>query len=63
MEIDLEEEENRCERYDMKLRDPPTCSRRRIFCGNLVIDDSWHAIATTAMESYGIFEHISFVEK
>jgi hypothetical protein len=60
--IDLNQEEERCKRYGMKLSDPPLRTRRRIFRGNLIADDSWHSIAITAMEGFGIYEHVSFVE-
>jgi len=36
--------------------------RRRIFWGAMIADDSWHTIATQAMETYGIFHTVAFVE-
>ncbi|KAL3785950.1 hypothetical protein ACHAWO_001456 [Cyclotella atomus] len=36
--------------------------RRRLFLGSLIADDSWHALGALAMESYGIYEAVVFVE-
>ena len=35
---------------------------RRIFAGGLIADDSWHVIGASALETFGIFHSISFVE-
>jgi hypothetical protein len=59
-EINLTIEEERCARYGWKIRYPPT--RRRIFRGSLVADDSWHALAIVAMEGFGVYHHVAFVE-
>lgn len=37
-------------------------TRRRIFLGSLIADDSWHALGALAMESYGIYTAVAFVE-
>jgi len=64
--IDIVTERSRCERYNLTLLPssalqlPP--KRRRIFWGSLIADDSWHAIAMIAMETYGIFHTAAFVE-
>ncbi len=58
--IDLKEEKERCNRYGMNLSNPPI--RRRIFRGSLIADDSWHSLATTAIEGFGVYEHVVFVE-
>ena len=58
--IDIVTERSRCERYNLTL--PLLPKRRRIFWGSLIADDSWHAIAMIAMESYGIFHTAAFVE-
>ena len=36
--------------------------RRRLFLGSLIADDSWHALGALAMESYGIYSAVAFVE-
>lgn len=36
--------------------------RRRVFLGSLIADDSWHALAALAMETYGIYTAVAFVE-
>jgi len=36
--------------------------KRRIFAGGLIADDSWHAIGANALETFGIFHSIIFVE-
>ncbi|KAL7485288.1 hypothetical protein ACHAW6_010895 [Cyclotella cf. meneghiniana] len=36
--------------------------RRRLFLGSLLADDSWHALAAVAMETYGIYAVVAFVE-
>ena len=36
--------------------------RRRLFLGSLIADDSWHALGAIAMESYGIYTAVVFVE-
>ena len=36
--------------------------QRRIFAGGLIADDSWHVIGANALETYGIFHSVTFVE-
>jgi hypothetical protein len=36
--------------------------RRRLFLGSLIADDSWHALGALAIESYGLYEAVVFVE-
>ena len=36
--------------------------RRRVFLGSLIADDSWHALAALAIETYGIYAAVAFVE-
>ena len=67
-ELDWKQEAARCERYGLTLREEcsegpnPACQRRRIFAGSLLADDSWHALGANALESYGIYEAVVFVE-
>ena len=72
-EINMEYETQRCQRYGLTLNmnnnnnnnndgNVVPRSRRRIFWGTLIADDTWHTIATTAMESYGIFHTAVFIE-
>jgi len=55
------EEERRCKRYGWTF-DPLIKRRRRIFFGSNIADDSWHAIVAHAMESYGLYHTLAFVE-
>lgn len=68
-ELDPEYEEERCKKYftyenyqknftDYKARK----RRRRVFLGSLIADDSWHALGAIAMETYGVYEAVAFVE-
>ena len=41
---------------------PSQKQRRRLFLGSLIADDSWHALGALAMESYGIYTAVAFVE-
>lgn len=53
-------ESERCERYGWSYNN--RTDRRRIFAGSLIADDSWHAIGYSAMEAYGIYTGLAFVE-
>jgi len=68
-ELDPEIETDRCRKYfsyrnstmhfpDYKGRK----RRRRVFLGSLIADDSWHALAALAIETYGIYTAVAFVE-
>ncbi|KAK1748020.1 beta-1,4-mannosyl-glycoprotein 4-beta-N-acetylglucosaminyltransferase [Skeletonema marinoi] len=63
---DLEKE--RCDRYfvyqnyDSNTTTYKGRKRRRVFMGSLIADDSWHTLATIAMETYGIYTAVAFVE-
>ena len=37
-------------------------TRRRVFFGSLIADDSWHILSIAAMENYGVFDTIAYVE-
>lgn len=41
---------------------PNQNQRRKLFLGSLIADDSWHALGALAMESYGIYTAVAFVE-
>jgi len=61
--IDQSVEEERCKKFSKLLSyDGKRLERRRIFAGGLIADDSWHVIGTNAIESYGIFHSITFIE-
>ena len=61
-------ERERCERYfvyqnyDSNKTTYKGIQRRRVFMGSLIADDSWHTLATIAMETYGIYTAVAFVE-
>ncbi|KAL7537056.1 hypothetical protein ACHAXR_010153 [Thalassiosira sp. AJA248-18] len=58
--IDHEFERTRCARYNLDYT--PNTKRRRVFWGANIADDSWHAIATQAIETYGLFHTVAFIE-
>lgn len=66
--IDPEIEEKRCRRYFTYINDTKLNTnykarkRRRVFLGSLIADDSWHALGALAMETYGIYTAVAFVE-
>ena len=59
--IDHYVEAQRCARYGYTY-DNTTTSRKRIFWGSLIADDSWHILSLAAFEYHGIFESIALVE-
>ena len=54
------EEAKRCSRYGFNYAN--RTSRRRIFAGGMIADDSFHTIGIHAIETYGIYTHVAFVE-
>jgi len=58
--INITMEQQRCRRHGLQYGNRTT--RRRIFWGSLLADDSWHAIGSVALETYGIFDLAVFVE-
>lgn len=58
--FDIATEQARCARYGMEISD--SLKRRRIFYGAPIADDSWHSLALTAIEGYGVFDTVAFVE-
>ncbi len=54
------EEELRCKRYGFEYTGRTT--RRRIFFGSLIADDSWHTILAHATEAYGLYHSVTLVE-
>ena len=56
-----EEEISRCARYGWQYN-PERKSRRRIFFGSNIADDSWHPIAAHAAEAYGLYHTVAFIE-
>ncbi|KAL9187547.1 hypothetical protein ACHAXT_001650 [Thalassiosira profunda] len=58
--IDPAVEEARCKRYHLKYSG--RTARRRVFYGSNIADDSWHVISASAMENYGIFHTVAFIE-
>ncbi len=67
-ELVPELEQERCDRYfvyqnyDSNTTKYKGRKRRRVFMGSLIADDSWHTLATIAMETYGIYTAVAFVE-
>lgn len=66
--INPETEAKRCSRYFTYTNNARSFThykarkRRRVFLGSLIADDSWHALGALAMESYGIYTAVAFVE-
>lgn len=58
--FDIATEQARCARYGMEIS--PNPKRKRIFYGGPIADDSWHALALGAIEGYGVFDIVAFVE-
>ena len=58
--IDTLAEEERCARFGFKYTGRKT--RRRIFYGSNIADDSWHPIAAHAAEAYGLYHTVALVE-
>ncbi|KAL3804038.1 hypothetical protein HJC23_006429 [Cyclotella cryptica] len=58
--IDHTFEQQRCTRYGLTYT--PRTARRRIFWGASIADDTWHIIAAQALETYGLFHTVAFVE-
>jgi hypothetical protein len=54
-------EKERCNQFNKLVYGRKT-KRRRIFAGGLIADDSWHVLGANAMETYGIFHSVSFIE-
>ena len=59
--FNLSTEKERCNPFDQLMYGNRT-KRRRIFVGGLIADDSWHVLGANAMETYGIFHSVSFIE-
>ena len=58
--LEADEESERCQRFGFEYAGRKT--RRRIFFGSLIADDSWHAILTHAAETHGLYHSVSLVE-
>eukprot|EP00970_Alexandrium_tamarense_P016126 scaffold6180_cov194-Alexandrium_tamarense.AAC.7 len=58
--LDETTEAERCKRYNLRYNGRKT--RRRIFYGSLIADDSWATIAISALEHYGMLHSVAFVE-
>ena len=58
--LDADKEGERCKRYGYEYKGRKT--RRRIYYGGLIADDSWHAVLTHAIEAHGLYHTVSFVE-
>ncbi|KAL7502618.1 hypothetical protein ACHAXN_000552 [Cyclotella atomus] len=58
--VDPTTESERCKRYGLNYTGKTT--RRRVFFGSLIADDSWATIAISAIENYGILHTVAFVE-
>ncbi|KAL7534327.1 hypothetical protein ACHAXR_007929 [Thalassiosira sp. AJA248-18] len=67
-EIDPEFDAERCRRYfsyqnyTKNFSDYKARKRRRVFLGSLIADDSWHSLGAIAMETYGVYTAVAFVE-
>ena len=58
--INHTQESQRCNRYGLTYT--PSSTRRKIYWGASIADDTWHIIATQAIETYGLFDTVAFVE-
>lgn len=60
LQIQHDNERERCSRYGLTYT--PGTPRRKIYWGASIADDTWHIIATQAIETYGLFDTVAFVE-
>ena len=60
-QIDESDDVIRCRRYGF-TETLPTTTRRRIFFGALLAEETWELLEIVAAEAYGIFEGMVFVE-
>lgn len=60
LQIKHDNERERCSRYGLTYT--PGTPRRKIYWGASIADDTWHIIATQAIEQYGLFDTVAFVE-
>lgn len=51
----------RCQRYGFTY-DEQRKTRRRIFFGSLIADESWHTILGHAIEAYGLYHTVALIE-
>jgi len=58
--IDVTKERERCKRYGFDYDNRTT--RRRVFMGSLIAEDSWWPLYAIATEGYGIYHTVAFVE-
>lgn len=58
--IDHTFESQRCHRYNLTYT--PGTPRRKLYWGASVADDTWHILAAQAIETYGLFDTVAFVE-
>ena len=61
-EIDWEIEAARCERYGWQVNRTVRETRRRLFWGSLLADDSLTVLQALAAEGYGVYHTMVFVE-
>jgi hypothetical protein len=54
-------DEQLCQKFEFLNYNNRT-KRRRIFAGGMMADDSWHVIGASALETYGVFHSVTFVE-
>jgi cytoskeletal protein RodZ len=60
-DVDLEAEKKRCERYGFEW-DSKRTTRRRIFWGSLIANDSFRVLQAVGTEGRNLFHSVSFVE-
>ena len=67
-EVDTIIETKRCQKYFAYINhtkhfsDYKKRKRRRLYLGSLIADDTWHALGALAMETYGVYTAVVFVE-
>ena len=60
LQINHTEESLRCTRYGLTYT--PGTTRRKIYWGASIADDTWHIISTQSIEMHGLFDTVAFVE-
>ena len=61
-DIDVDRERARCAAYGFGLPNGTVTTRRRLFLGSLIADDSLEVLKAVGTEAWNIFDTVSFVE-
>lgn len=60
--IDVDNERERCARYNFKLLNETHPRRRRLFMGALLGDDSMEVLRAVSTEAYNVYHTVSYIE-